>query len=86
MKPHHGDEAHDHEHGKVHHQENTEEEEIGNQAEPAASPEAKGEPERAVQNLEKRNESEGKRPSDVDKVFSLLFFILFSFLWGRWYM
>ncbi|RJE23968.1 hypothetical protein PHISCL_03674 [Aspergillus sclerotialis] len=66
-KPHHGDEAHDHEHGKVHHEQNTEEEEEGNQAEPASSPEAKGEPEKAVQRLEQRNEASDQRPSEVDK-------------------
>lgn len=60
----------------MHHQENTEEEEIGNQAEPAASPEAKGEPEKAVERQEKRNESDNQTPSDVDQVF---FFFIHSF-------
>lgn len=79
-KPHHGDEAHDHDHGKVHHQQNTEEEEEGQQAEPAASPEAKGEPERAVARQEARAESANQTPSVVDKVLSFFRWVCLGYV------
>lgn len=49
-----------------------EEEEEGKQAEPAASPEAKGEPEHAHKPQEPRQGDDGKSPSEADKVRSLL--------------